>query len=325
MPNIFDEASTATAEMFENETEPEAVETLEEAEAVPEEIPAEEIPAEEIPQEAAPEEIPAETVPENATPEQVALDEASQTAELAAQVAAQKDAELQAMRQQLEMERQRTAQLQGTLDELSRKNEEAIVEEALMPPELDIAGLAFADEATVKAAQAQYAQQLADYNRKAFMKEFAPVIEQANEARYAKEKDATIAALSQVKELKGIETMIPQLDRIIANNKALANADLPLDEKYITAYAIAVGVNSMNTPPVEPKEPTPEELMALYEKNPEFQELIEKKRLAAVKQSQQVPPFSASSGAVNAALDIPEEPKGWDDASKRTRSMFGAV
>ena len=314
MPNIFDEASTATAELFENQAEPEAVETLE-GETMPEETPAE----------AVAEEVPAEPAPENATPEQAAMEEAAQTAELAAQVAAQKDAELQAMRQQLEMERQRTAQLQGTVDELSRANEERLVEEALMPPELDIAGLAFADEATVKAAQAQYAQQMAEYNRQAFMKEFAPVIEQANEAKYEKEKSATIYALSQVPELKGIDTMIPWLDRIIAGNKALSNSDLPLDEKYITAYAIAVGVNSMNTPPVEPKEPTPEELMALYENNPEFQEMIEKKRLAAVKESQQVPPFSASSGAVNAALDIPEEPKGWDDASKRTRSMFGAM
>ena len=318
MPNIFDEASTATAELFENQTEPEAVETLE-AEPMPEETPADEVPAE-----AVTEEVPAEPAPENATPVQATLEEATQTAEVAAQAAAQKDAELQAMRQELEMERQRAAQLQGTVDELSRANEERIVEEALMPPELDIAGLAFADEATVKAAQTQYAQQMAEYNRQAFMKEFAPVIEQAKEAKYAKEKDATIAALSQVPELKNINAMLPQLDRIIANNKALANSDLPLDEKYITAYAIAVGVNSMNTPPVEPKEPTPEELMAMYESNPEFQELIEKKRLAAVKESQQVPPFSASSGAVNAALDIPEEPKGWDDASKRPSRPFRA-
>ena len=91
----------------------------------------------------------------------------------------------------------------------------------------------------------------------------------------------------------------------------------------IVAYAIAVGVNSMNTPPVEPKEPTPEELMALYESNPEFQEMIEKKRLAALKQSQQVPPFSASSGAVNAALNIKDKPKTFEEASERTRRMFG--
>lgn len=319
MPNIFDEANKATEEMFTEQTNPEAVENQN-----PEENPentsgSEETQTAEVSTEGA----PASASPENANPEQTALGEAAQTAEVAAQVAAEKDAELQQVKQQLEAERLRSAQLQGTVEELSRQNEQEVVEEALQPPELDIGSLAFADEETVKAAQAKYAAELADYNRKAFMKEFAPVIEQANEAKYAKEKSEVIAALSQVPELKGIDGMLPQLDRIIANNKALSSNDIPMDEKYITAYAIAMGVNSMNTPPAQPKELTSEELMALYNNNPEFQEMVEKQRIEQVKQSQQVPPFSASSGAVNAALNIKEEPKGWDDASKRTRAMFG--
>ena len=316
MPSIFDEATQATQELFENPDE--AV-----TEPIPEEIPEDISGSGDTQTAEIPEETPA-PAPDNATPEQTALDEAAQTAELAAQVAADKDAELQQIRQQLEAERQRNIELQGTVDELSRQNEEEIVEEALQPPVLDISSLAFADEATVSAAQAKYAQEMADYNRQAFMKEFAPVIEQANEAKYAKEKDEVLSALSQVPELNGIRDMLPQLDRIIANNKALSASDVPMDEKYITAYAIAKGVNSINTPPPEPpKELTPEELMALYNKNPEFQEMVEKQRIEQVKHSQQVPPFSASSGAVNAALDIKEEPKGWDDASERTRQLFG--
>lgn len=319
MPNIFDEANKATEEMFTEQTNSEAVENQN-----PEENPENTSGSEETQTaEVSTEEAPASASPENANPEQTALGEAAQTAEVAAQVAAEKDAELQQVKQQLEAERQRSAQLQGTVEELSRQNEQEVVEEALQPPELDIGSLAFADEETVKAAQAKYAADLADYNRKAFMKEFAPVIEQANEAKYAKEKSEVIAALSQVPELKGIDGMLPQLDRIIANNKALSSNDIPMDEKYITAYAIAMGVNSMNTPPVQQKELTSEELMALYNNTPEFQEMVEKQRIEQVKQSQQVPPFSASSGAVNAALDIKEEPKGWDDASKRTRAMFG--
>jgi hypothetical protein len=309
MPNIFDEANKATEEMFEN------------PEAVTEETPEATVGAEEEqPVEAPAEETPA---PENATPEQVAMTDAAQTAELAARVAAEKDAELQQIMQQLEAEKQRNAELQGTVDELSKQNEQEVVEEALLPPELDISSLAFADEDTVKAAQAKYAADLAEYNRKTFMKEFAPVIEQANEAKYAKEKNEVLSALSQVPELQGINDMLPQLDRIIANNKALCSDAVPMDEKYITAYAIARGVNAINTPPAEPKAPTTEELMALYNNNPEFQEMVERQRIEQVKNSQQVPPFSASSGAVNAALDIPEEPKGWSDASERTRKMFG--
>ena len=307
MPNIFDDANKATEEMFAVEETPETI---------PEETPAEPV-AEETPSEPAP------PATENTTPEQTALGEAAQTAEIAAQVASEKDAELQQMKQQLEAEKQRTAQLQGTIDELSRQNEERIVEEALEPPVLDINALAFADEETVNAAQAKYAADMAEYNRKSFMKEFAPVIEQANEAKLAKEKGELISALSQVPELAGIDEMLPQLDRIIANNKALSSGDIPLDEKYITAYAIAKGVNSINTPPAEPKELTAEELMNHYKNNSEFQEMVERQRIEQVKQSQQVPPFSASSGAVNAALNIPKEPNGWDDSSERTRKLFG--
>ena len=309
MPSIFDDANRATEELFTQEGQPEAVE---------------ETPAEAV-EEAQPSEVPAETAPapENATPEQAMLDEATQTAEVAAQAAADRDRQLQQALQEIEAIKRQNEMLQGTVQELSQQNEQHIVEEALEPPVLDISALAFADEETIRAEQAKYAQDMAAYNRQNFMKEFAPVIEQANKAKYAEEKNETISMLSQVPELKGIESMLPQLDRIIANNKALSSSDVPLDEKYITAYAIAMGVNSMNTPPVEHKDPTAEELMGFYTSNPEFQEMVEKHRLAQVKDSQQVPPFSASSGAVNAALDIKEEPKGWDDASERTRKMFG--
>ena len=310
MPNIFDEANRATEELFE---EPAPVEEA------PENAPGDaETPPADVPTEASP-----ASEPESVSAEQAALGEAAQTAEIAAQVAADKDAELQQMRQQLEAEMQKNAQLQGSLDELSRQNEERLVEEAMQPPVLDISSLAFADEETVKAAQAKYAEDMAAYNRQSFMKEFAPVIEQANKAKYAEERDSVISALAQLPELEGISSMLPQLDRIIANNKALSSDAIPLDEKYITAFAIAKGVNSMNTPPVEQKELTPDELMNLYNNNPEFQEMVEKQRIEQVKNSQQVPPFSASSGAVNAALQIKEEPKGWDDASKRTAEMFG--
>ena len=62
--------------------------------------------------------------------------------------------------------------------------------------------------------------------------------------------------------------------------------------------------------------------MEYYKNNPEFQQLVEKDRLNSIKQSQQVPAMSASNGAVNAALNIPEKPKTWEEASQRTRSMF---
>ena len=215
--------------------------------------------------------------------------------------------------------------MQGTIDEMSRQNTEEIIEDALTPPTLDINGLAFADEDTQKAAMAKYAEDMSAFNRKQIMKEMSPALEFAKKGMRDAEKAEVIEALSHIPELAGIKDMLPQLDRLIANNQWLSSDDMPMDEKYINAFAMARGINSINNPPAPPepaKEPTPEELLAMYNNNPAFQELVEKQRLDTIKQSQQVPPFSASSGAVNAALDIKEKPQTLEEASKRTIEMF---
>ena len=307
MSNMFDEASKATEEMFLNDDE------------VVVEEPVQEEPVEAV---ENVEEIPTETpAPDNAV-----LDDAVNTAEVAAQVAQEKDAQLQQVLQELEALKQQNQEMQGTISELSAKNEENLVEEALQPPTLDINGLAFADDETIAQEMAKFTQGMAEYNRQELLKELGPQLEFAKKGMQEAEKKEMLSALSQVKELEGIESMMPQIEKIIASNRWLQSDDMPMDEKLINAYAIAKGVNAINTPPVEQKELTSEELMELYDKNPTFQELIEKKRLDAIKNSnsQQVPPFSASSGAVNAALNIKEKPKTFDEASERTRRLFGA-
>ena len=312
MPNIFDEASASTEEMFEND------EQLTLDDAIQEEVAEQTDETVETPTET--EEPPAE----QPTQDNAMLDDAVNTAEIAAQAAQERDMQLQQALQELEAIKAQNQQMQGTIEELSKKNEENLIEEAMEMPTLDINGLAFADEDTIAQAQAEYAQKMSEYVKAGVMKEVSPFVEQAKEGIRQREKTETLSALSQVPELKGINDMLPQLDKIIANNKWLQSDDMSVEEKYINAYAIARGVNAINTPPEEPKELTSEELMELYDKNPTFQELVEKKRLDAIKNSQQVPPFSASSGAVNAALNIKEKPKTFDEASELTRRMFGA-
>ena len=319
--SVFEEARQATEEMFAND------------EVLNEEIPAEETDEaveqtdetvdETAETEEIPEEAPTESVQEETAPENVALDEAANAAEMAAQMAQQKDAQLQQVLQELEALKAQNQQMSGTIEELSKKNEENLIEEAMQPPVLDINGLAFATEDEVRQAQEEHHKKSYEYYRQQFMKELAPTIEYAKKGMQEAEKTETLSALSQVPELQGINDMVPQLDKIIANNKWLNSDDMSIEEKYINAYAIARGVNAINTPPEQPKELTSEELMELYDKNPTFQELVEKKRIEAIKQSQQVPPFSASSGAVNAALNIKEKPKTFEEASERTRKMFG--
>ena len=311
MPN-FDEATRLAEELFAEEqaNNEEMPPVQEEAPPIEEEVPAEEtVPVEE--------ESPAENV---------ATEEAIQMAEVASQTAQEKDTQLQQVLAELENLKAQNQQLQGAIDEMSRQNEEEIIEEAMMPPELDINGIAFADEETQKAEMAKFVQAMTEYNREQMRKELAPELEYAKRGMLEAQRTEAIEALSQDEMLSDIKDMLPQIERIISNNKWLQSDDMSMEEKYINAYAIARGVNAINTPPPEPqKELTDDDLMKLYDENPTFQELIEKKRIEAIKNSQQVPPFSASSGAVNAALNIKEKPKTLEEASEATRKMWGLV
>ena len=163
--NAFEDARTATEEMFENDNQL----SLEDAIQAPE---TEEPTAEEA--EAVAEEQATE---ENA----VALDDAVNTAEIAAQAAQEKDMQLQQALQELEALKAQNQQMQGTLDELSKKNEENLIEEAMEMPTLDVNGLAFATEEEVAQAQADYAKQMAEFVKAGVMKEVSPFVEQAKD------------------------------------------------------------------------------------------------------------------------------------------------
>lgn len=312
-PNTFDEARDMSQALLRNEQTPIDGNEDEGSQPMEEGTPAETNPA-------GTEEPTAQQPGIDAS--MPVMEQAVQTAEAATEAAVQKDNQLSQVMAELESLRQQNQQLQGTIDEISKQNTEEIINDALEPPMLDVNALAFADDETVKKAQADYAIKMSEYNRNQIMKELSPFIEQAKEGMLEKEKNETINVLAGVPELEGIKEMLPQLERIIKNNSALSAENVPLDEKYITAYAIAKGVNSINNPPVEKKEPTTEELMELYNNNPAFQELVEKQRIESLKQSQQVPPMSASMGAVNAALHIKDKPQSFDEVLERLKSQY---
>lgn len=324
----FEDADKAVLELFENEVDNAPEENI--TEEVPEETltddsieseSEEQLNAENV-ETPVNEEIPAESP----TPEQKVTEEAVNVAEQAAYAAQEKEMQYQQVMNEVTALREQNEQMHRLIREISDSNKEEVVEDVLQMPSLDVSTLAFKTEEEVKQAQEKYANEMAEYVKKGIMNEISPFIEQAKEGLYQKEKTETIEALSQIPELKGIKAMLPQLDNIIASNKWLQSDDMDMDEKYINAYAIASGVNSITAPPPEePKEPTAEELMAYYEKNPAFQELIEKKRIEQVKESQQVPNFSASSGAVNAALNIKEKPKTLEEAHRLTALGFESL
>ena len=141
---IFDEANKATEEMFANNEQP-----------IEEDVQAQEEQAETV-------ETPAEQTQAQPTQEDAVLGDAVNTAEVAAQVAQEKESQLQQALREIEILRAQSQEMQGTISELSRQNEEKILEEAMQPPVLDINGLAFATEEEVARAQAEYAQKMTE-------------------------------------------------------------------------------------------------------------------------------------------------------------------
>lgn len=301
MVNNFDEAKEASAEIFTNgQTEFDGGEaTVNDEGGMAESHGAQ---AEE------------QTVQAAGTSLQASLNDAASTAEAAAQAASEINSQLRQALEENESLKQQNQQLQGTIEELSQRNEKHVLEEALTPPTLDINALAFADDETRREAMAKYAEEMSSYNRSQLMKEMSPAIEYAKRGMIQAEKAETINALKQIPQLAGIEKMLPQLDGIIEKNKWLSSSDMPMDEKYINAFALASGINSINNPPQERKKPTTSELMELYNSDPAFQEMVERQRLEAIRQGQQVPTFSANSGASGAALNIQDKPRNFEEA-----------
>lgn len=209
-------------------------------------------------------------------------------------------------------------ELQKTITQQSDEQEGKIEEMAL--PTLDLSNLAFDDAETIAQKQNIYAQQMADYVRRGVMSELAPYLAEAKQGMEHKQQESLLESLEQMPEFKEIRGSLPQINRIMKQNSNLFASDAPYEDKIIAAYAIARGANAINTPPKAA--PTTDELMAMYNANPEFQQMIEKQRIDALKDSQQVPVMSASSGLTNAALNIKEKPQTMDEASERARAMF---
>ena len=229
MPNEFDEAKNASAQLFEDDTQ--SVQNGADNTAPP--------PSDV--QDSAGSETSENAVSENA-PEKGAQDNVSYAAEMAekaATLASEKDNELKNALTALEEIKAQNENLQKVVDELSKKNEENVVNDALKLPTLDINGLSFADEETQRAALEKFSGELAQYNRAKLLEELEPVLSKANELSYEKEKEQTLSELKSIPELEGLGDMLPQLDRIIETNKFLSASDMPIEEKYITAYAIA--------------------------------------------------------------------------------------
>lgn len=254
-------------------------------------------------------------------------EEAIATAEQAAQIAKQKDAEVNMLKQMLKNERQKSQTLEGTLSEMNKQRETEVLAEALVPPELDIQSIMFESAEDIAKAQAKYAQDMAAYNRKLLEKEYEPIRQQAKRLEEHEMLDRLKNDLKGRSEFEGFDSpeMQQRLSVIIANNEFLKDSNLPYEKKLINAYAIARGADAMYTPKKEPEQPkaqTVDELIEIYKNNPDFKNAIEKMRIEELSAGQQVPVLSASGGAGNVALNIKDKPQTLGDARERAKSRF---
>ena len=94
---------------------------------------------------------------EQPTQDNNAVDEAANVAQAAAQAAAQREQDYQRIMSENEQLRQTNNELQQTITQQSQQREQAIIEDAMQMPMLDVNRLAFEDDATVQQMQQDYA------------------------------------------------------------------------------------------------------------------------------------------------------------------------
>lgn len=226
------------------------------------------------------------------------------------------------MRQQMDALAQQNQRLREALREQSAAAEQRTIREALEPPALDLNSLMMEDENIIRQKQQEYAGQMADFVKKQVMGELSPYIENARAAAYEKAQQEALRGLSQVPELSGIMGMTPTLERIIQSNPALANSNVPIEDKLITAYAIARGAEAIKNPP---KDPGMEDFMQMYERNSELRARVEAARAReAAASAAKLPPMSASAGAAGVALTPPQNrPMTFDEARDGVFARLG--
>lgn len=273
-----------------------------------------------------PPEVQAQQLPSDAAEQQVGLEQSTgQQTGPAQQVPAVNnnsllEQQIAQMQQEMQAMTEQNTQLQNMVRELSTRNEQNVIERAVEMPTLDIEGLAYANDDEKRQAQTEYANQMREYVMAGIKEDpgIKGLIDEAERGRQEREKQQMIEGFRGVPELNGFEDNLEAIESFVTKNNDIFKDDTPMDVRYIIAKAVVDGVNAANK-----AEPGVDELMAVYNNNPDFRNAVEQQRLAAIKDSQKVPPFSASSGAANAALNIPEKPKTLNDADSMARKLFG--
>lgn len=208
------------------------------------------------------------------------------------------------------------AQLKQSLTQQS-ETAKTQLEEALEPPKLDIDGMMYADDATRQAKQAEYNAAMLDYQRKMLMKEMQPMMDSYRAQQHSQALQSAVDNLHTIPGVGGrFDDVAADIPQTIKSIPALSS--MPPNEAVVLAALIAKGRAATNAPAK-----TPEQMADEVYSNPEIMKLLELKRTQALAQNQNIPPMSASQGAMSAApVNVDHKPETVQDAWGELEQML---
>ncbi|MGM9551526.1 MAG: hypothetical protein ACI3XA_04655 [Clostridia bacterium] len=313
MNKRFKEARDKAMQIMAEEKEKEAVPALDDT-PVEDETPLNENPVAADMQEEPTEEVPAdnENLP---APESEAGKEMSDTEE-AVDVNALKG-EVENLRGEIEKLTEENSKLKEALKQGGDLAKEGVVAACVDDGDnFDFSAFIYGDENEKKDASGKLMENIMSRLRK----EAAPIIQEADAARYEADMAKAIKLLSSMEEdFPGFGGKVDALNALIGRNEILKAHKNPM-EQMITAYIMNAGLEAIEKGKTGM---SVDELMDLYRKNDEFRGAVEKERISNLDTGDDIPPVPVGGSFSSAEpYTAPEPPKTMEEARKLVDKMF---
>lgn len=219
--------------------------------------------------------------------------------------------------QENEMLKQEIARLNDTLRQQSANATAEIVSSATGEPTFDPSELMYLSP---EESQAKIAEFVSGIKQSVLNSdEMKGMRDEYAKAREERELYEIINDMANSPELKGYDVRgsIGDMITVMQNNPFFNNPDMAANDKVFDAMLIAEGVKSLKSKlSGEADKIDYDKIMDLYHNDSELQRRINGDRVQQLKQNQQVPPQSASSGFASVTNNIPNKPERVEDVKK---------
>lgn len=217
---------------------------------------------------------------------------------------------IQAYRSEIEsLKRQLAEQNNARRDEII---ENAMQEELTPPTPPDFSKADYMSDEERNKMWSDFIEQSTEYAIAAARKEYQPYIDAAKQGQRSAQEQAIIEQMSRPESgLPGFADELPTIKRVLAENPLFKNSD-DIEANYLNAYLLTKGGRNF-----EPKTSlsdddlkllTQQQMVNLYDSNPDFQRAVAKRLQDNLKDGQNIPQFSASGNTSNSAAANTEPP-----------------